>query len=138
MLQWSEVIAPPKAKVLRQFAGLWLVVFVALAAWRLWHGQTGLRTDVLGVVGLVIGGIGLCYPRRVRWVYTACMIATFPIGVVVSQVALAVIFYAVFTPVALVFRVVGRDALRVRRHTTRSYWTRRPAARKSEDYLRQS
>lgn len=136
--KWSEVIAPPTARVLRQFAGLWLACLLGLTAWRLWHSQTGLRTDILAAAGLVIGGLGLCYPRAVRWVYTACMVVTFPIGVVVSQLVLAAIFYIVFTPVALLFRLAGRDVLQVRRRATPSYWTARPTAQKNEDYLRQS
>ena len=33
-MQWSDVIAPPSPKKLRQFAGLWLVFFAALGVWR--------------------------------------------------------------------------------------------------------
>jgi hypothetical protein len=137
-VQWSDVIAPPKAKVLRQFAGLWLVFFVGGAAWRAWHGNTGLRTDVFAVVGLVVGTVGLWRPAAVRWLYTGCMIATFPIGVVVSQVMVAVIFYGVITPVGLVFRAVGRDPLTVRPVVKASYWTAKPRAQGPSDYLRQS
>jgi hypothetical protein len=137
-MQWSDVVAPPKATVLRQFAGLWLLFFVAVAAWRAWHGDVGLRTEVSAAAGVIVGGLGLLRPIAIRWVYTGCMIAAFPIGFVVSQVMLAVIFYAVFTPVALFFKVIGRDSLSLRRRSRTSYWTAKPPVDNARDYLRQS
>ncbi|HEY6356801.1 MAG TPA: hypothetical protein VIX35_01070, partial [Vicinamibacterales bacterium] len=83
-MNWSDAVAPPKPKVLRQFAGLWLVFFVGIAAWRAWHGQTGVRTDVTGLAGVVVGVAGLAAPTAVRYIYTAWMIAAFPIGWTVS------------------------------------------------------
>jgi hypothetical protein len=40
----------------------------------------------------------------------------------VSVAVLAVLYFAVLTPVALVLRALGRDALRLRRPTADSYW----------------
>jgi len=137
-MQWSDVITPPKPKVLRQFAGLWLVFFVGIAAWRAWHGQTGVRTDVVGLVGLVVGLAGLAVPAAVRYIYTVWMIAAFPIGWTVSHVVLAVVFYAIFTPVSWIFKAVGRDVLVIRRPRVASYWTAKSRASSAEEYLRQS
>ena len=39
------------------------------------------------------------------------MVLAFPIGWTVSQVILAVMFYGLFTPIGLVFRLIGRDPL---------------------------
>ncbi len=46
-----------------------------------------------------------------RWVYIGWMILAFPIGWTVSQVMLAVMFFGLFTPIGLVFRLIGRDPL---------------------------
>jgi hypothetical protein len=137
-MMWSDVIAPPKPRVLRQFAGLWLVFFVGIAAWRAWHGQTGVRTDVIGLLGLVVGVAGLAAPAAVRYIYTGWMIAAFPIGWTVSRVVLAVVFYAIFAPVAWIFKAIGRDVLVIRRPRVVSYWTPKPRASNAEEYLRQS
>jgi hypothetical protein len=137
-MNWSDVVAPPKPKVLRQFAGLWLVFFVGIAAWRAWHGQTGVRTDMVGLVGLVVGLGGLAVPAAVRYVYTAWMIAAFPIGWTVSRVVLGAVFYAIFTPVAWIFKAIGRDVLVIRRRRVASYWTAKARASNAEEYFRQS
>src|SRR5438874_1993707 len=128
-MQWTDVIAAPSAKKLRQFAGLWIVFFTALAAWRVAHGQHGAGVAALAVVGIVIGGLGLIRPPAIRSVYTGWMIAAFPIGWTVSRVMLAALFFVVFTPVAAIFRSMRRDALRLRRHDHLStYWTDQPTA----------
>ena len=136
-MQWSDVTAPPPRKVLRQFAGLCLVVFGGFAAWRGWHGQTDQWTVALALGALVVGGIGLVRPMAIRFVYTGWMIAAFPIGWTISSLILAVTFYGLFTPVAALFRLTGRDALSLQRRDLRSYWTSQPGPEKADTYFRQ-
>jgi hypothetical protein len=124
--------------MLRQFAGLWLIVFGSMAAWRAWHGIVDLRTETLAAVAILVGGAGLIRPAAVRWIYSGWMIAAFPIGWTVSRLALAAVFYGVFTPIGVAFRLAGRDALRLRRLETRSYWTPKAKAANAGAYFRQS
>ena len=77
------------------------------------------------------------FPAVVKPIYMGWMIAAFPIGWTVSRVALATIFFAVVTPLALVFRARGRDALRLRRETHDTYWIARRKAPAPSDYFRQ-
>ena len=137
-MQWSDVTAVPQKNTLRQFAGLWLLFFGSLAAWRMWHGHLDLRTEALGVLAVVVGGAGLVRPGTIRWVYTGWMAAAFPIGWTVSRVMLASFFYAVVTPLALVFRMKGRDVLRLRRPQKGSYWIAKTGARDVNEYFRQT
>ena len=133
----AEVTKAPSRKTLRQFAGLWLVFFVGIAAWRLWNGPADAITRILLTVGVVGGTVGLIWPASLRWIYTGWMIAVFPIGWTISRLTLLAMFYVVFMPVALVFRLIGRDALRLRRGDVRSYWMAKPGAGEMSEYLRQ-
>lgn len=137
-MQWADVTKPPSRTQLRQFSGLWLVFFGGLAAWRLWQGRVDTSTQLLGWLAVTLGPLGLLRPELMRWIYTGWMIAVFPIGWTVSQVVLVVLYYLVFTPVALVFRLIGRDALGLKRSTVTTYWTSRAASADVADYLRQS
>ena len=138
-MKWSEVTASPGNKLLRQFAGLCLVIFGGLAAYRAWRGQIDALTIVMGVAGVVIGLLGLVWPAAVRWVYTGWMIVAFPIGWVVSHVILAAIFGLVFLPVAVIFKLMGRDELRLRRRpAASSFWTTKAAPASAREYFRQS
>lgn len=73
----------------------------------------------------------------VRLVYFVVVIATWPIGVVVSTAVLAAIYYGMFTPLGLVFRLVGRDAMGRRRlPANQSYWSDRGPARRPNSYFK--
>ena len=87
-MQWSDVTKSPSEKMLRQFAGLCLVVFGTLAAWRWFSGNTGIWTQVLAAFAVVVGVTGLLVPKAVKPIFVGWMIAAFPIGWVVSRVAL--------------------------------------------------
>ena len=136
-MQWSDVIKPPPEKMLRQFAGLWLVVFGGLAAWRAFSGNTGALTIVIGAAAVLIGVAGLIAPAVVRPIYSGWMIVAFPIGWTISKISLGLMFFVLFTAVAVVFRLMGRDALRIRRGQRDTYWMPKAPPRSSEEYLRQ-
>jgi hypothetical protein len=136
-MKWSDIPFNPPRKALRQFAGLWLVFFLALAAVKGWHGhrQAGLALAALAVLA---GVPGLIRPALVRWVFVGWMVLAFPIGWLVSQLALAVLFYGIFTPVGLWFRLRGRDPLG-RRSPPKpdSYWTEKRTPEDLRRYFRQ-
>lgn len=137
-MRWSDIPFDPPRATLRQFAGLWLVFFGGLALWQgLVRAQTGLAT-ICAALALTIGPIGLIRPGWIRPIYVGWMVLAFPIGWTVSQVMLALMFYGLFTPIGLVFRLVGRDALhRARRPGVESYWTPKPAPAGPRSYFRQ-
>jgi hypothetical protein len=136
-MNWADVTKPPSPKTLRQFSALWIVFFGGMALWRGWHGQTGPWTTTLAAVALGVGGAGLVLPAIVRPIYTGWMIAAFPIGWTVSRLTLGAVFYVVFTPVGLVFRLFGRDSLFLRKRQPASYWMPKPPPRSGEEYFRQ-
>jgi hypothetical protein len=137
-MQWSEVVKRPPERMLRQFAGLWLVFFLGLAALRWFRGAPDQWAVGLAVLAVVVGGAGLVAPALIRPIYTGWMIAAFPIGWTISRVILGTIFFGVITPIAAAFRLSGRDALRRRRHQRRSYWLDKRQPTGSADYFRQS
>jgi len=93
---------------------------------------------VLGCVGLVIGIPGLLQPALVRWVFVGSMVLTFPIGWLVSQLMLALLFYLLVTPAALFFRLRGRDVLgRKRTSDCSSFWAKKEMPRDVRSYFRQ-
>jgi hypothetical protein len=126
-------------RLLRQFAGLWLAVFGALSLLQgVGRGHLVLAS-VLAALAVVPGLAGLARPRSVEPVFRVAMAAAIPIGWVVSHVLLAVIFYLVITPVAIFFRLIGRDAL-VRRPApgAGTHWVAREPTTDPRRYWHQS
>ena len=80
------------------------------APWMLYRGHSTLAV-VFWIAAIVLRGLAFVNPRLVRWPFVVLSLITWPIGFVVSQLALAITYYLVFAPIALVFRLMGRDAL---------------------------
>ena len=137
-MQWSDVTKPPSPKTLRQFAGLCLVFFTSLAGWRVWHVGLDAPATALAAVGLGVGLTGLARPVLIRWIYTGWMMAAFPIGWTLSYLVLGAMYYLVFSPVAIFFRLTGRDVLGLRRQPPgQTYFVPKVGARDVRDYFRQ-
>jgi len=93
-----------------------------LVLWR--KGETGF---ILWVIGMVILSMGLLKPRLLGPIHRGWMGMSFLMGFFMTHLILALMYYLVFTPVALVMRALGKDPLRRRHdHNVTSYWIRRP------------
>src|SRR5436305_10260310 len=94
----------PSPRELRQFAAIWLVA-VGLLAWRVGHHRSVTAGWILAAMAVAVCLLGLAAPPLVRPVYLGLAYATAPIGWVVSYLLLGVVYFAIFTPLALVFRL---------------------------------
>jgi hypothetical protein len=137
-MRWSDIPFDPTRKTLRQFAGLWLVFFGGVALWQaLVRGRMNLGLSI-GALALVVGLAGLTRPEWVRLIYIGWMVLAFPIGWTVSQVILLIMYFGLFMPIGLIFRLIGRDPLhRARRAGVESYWTPKPAPVDVRSYFKQ-
>ncbi len=134
---WSDIPWRPTDRTLRQFAGLWGVCLAALACWQGLLTEPDPLARTLTGLALTVGPLGLVWPQTVRPLFIGAMLVTFPVGWVVSRLALTTLFYGVFAPVALVLRLIGRDVLCRRRPRQGTYWTARPGGTDVRRYLRQ-
>ena len=120
-------------KRLRQFGLLVGGIFTLIGFWhnpplKWWanggHHET-VRVIFWSIGGLLIGA-GLIAPMLLAPVYAAWMKLAYLLGWVNSRILLSVIFFLLFTPIALVTRLFGRDALDRRMNEKAiSYWKQR-------------
>jgi hypothetical protein len=137
-MHWSDINFNPSDRTLRQFGAVALVVFGFLA---LIEAEVRLRPTmalVYGVAALLIGIPGLLLPRAVKPIFVGWSIVAFPIGFVVSTTALLLLYWVLFTPIAVFFRMTGRDVLERRKPAAASYWKPKAAARDKRAYFHQS
>ena len=59
------------------------------------------------------------------------------LGMIVSPIVLGVIFFGLFTPIAILMRLIGRDELRLKFIDKTSYWVSRGEPIKSESFKNQ-
>ena len=138
------VVWRPDERQLRGFARGWLAGFAAvglLVAWRI----GALRGDgawtvplILWAAAATVGVSGIIVPRVVRPVYVAWTAMTLPIAWVVTHTVLAAAYFGVFTPFAVAFRLLGRDALKRRfEPEAATYWLPRSGTESADRYFRQ-
>jgi hypothetical protein len=137
-MKCSELSLRPSTRMLRQFSALWLACFLSMAAWQWLARERVVIAMVLAVLAATIGPLGLIKPSLIRPIFVGWMIVAHPIGWLVSHVMLAVLYYGLFTPLAMFFRFTRRDPLMLRRPTdATSYWSVKPAPRDVRSYFRQ-
>lgn len=117
----------PTPRKLRQFAAASLAAGGVLAGFGRW--------PIIGLLFAAAGLLGLLGPRLVRPLYLGLSVMTAPIGWVVSNVLLALIFLLVITPLGLLFRLTGRRGLL--RRPVPSTWERHSHPASARQYLRQ-
>jgi hypothetical protein len=128
----------PSERQLRQFCWMALTVSCAVGGWLYYTGGSLILIGLVWGLGALVGIGGLVSLRLARVVYLAAMKVTLPIGIAVSWVNLVVIYYGVLTLTALVLRVLGRDALAVKRDPRQqSYWRPRGDRSKPHRYFQQ-
>lgn len=137
-MRWSDIPFDPSRRVLRQFAVAWTVFFGAMAVWRGAFAGDSTKAIVFAAIALGVGPIGWFFPRLLRPIFVGWMVLAFPIGWLISRCMLAVVYYGVFTPMAIVFRLIGRDRLARRvKPSGDTYWTPKPRADEARRYFRQ-
>lgn len=143
-----EINWKPNRSQLRGFGWICLVAFGAIGGWIRWRGHvfgvdlqpsTAVTTaGVLWIVAVLCGLLAAAAPAALRPLYIGLIVLTYPIGFVVSYVVMAILFYGVMTPIGLIFRLIGRDALdRPFDAQARSYWVRRTPTTDVRRYFRQ-
>jgi hypothetical protein len=106
----------PAARELRSFSRIWLPLFVVVAgamAW--WRLESPVTAIAVWVLGGMLAASALRSREVARMTFVGLQTVTYPIGLVVSTLALAILFYAVFTPIGWVMRRAGHDPLQLRR-----------------------
>jgi hypothetical protein len=115
-------------------------VFLILAAWAGWRGATPWALGFASVSALFLL-VTLTAPRLLTPLNRAWMALGHLLGRIISPIVLGVMFFGLITPVALVQRLSGRDALRLRAFRDpklASHWVRRdPVGPAPESFRRQ-
>lgn len=104
----------------KQFAWLMAGIAVVIALWPLFTGAA-LAWPWL-MVALLLLVLAWRVPQWLTPLAQAWLWLGHLLGAVNSRIILALVFFLVITPVALLFRLFGRDALRLKQVKGSSYW----------------
>ena len=108
----------------RKFGCFFTAVFWLAAVYSIHVGSAHLFY-VFSAIGGCLFAVTLIRPDQLLPLNKLWMGLGQLIGKVVNPIVMAVIFFGVFTPVALIARVCGRDELRLRFKRQATHWVRR-------------
>jgi hypothetical protein len=128
----------PSGRQLAVFAAAWLVFLGVLGA-KEWLRNRGLAAEVLWVLAAAIPLAGAFSREALRLAYLGLSLVTRPIGVIVSFIILAAVYYLALAPIGLTMRLFGHDPLsRKFEPNAPTYWMPRKTVRPVASYFDQS
>ena len=134
-----EINWNPTQKELRNFGIIALTASIVLSL--LLHIFKGLGINWIFIFigfGFTIFILSLISIKAIRIIYLAMILATSPIGWIISFLLLVVFYFLILTPIGLFFRLIGRDPLhRKFDNDTKSYWLLRQPPDKIDKYFHQ-
>ena len=131
-MNFSEIELPSN----RKFGFFFTLVFAAAAAYFYYTAYVSWAYAfvIAALIFLLITLIksDTLFPLNMLW-----MRFGFLLGMIVSPIVLGIIFFGLFTPIAMLMRLSGRDELRLRFSHRVSHWITRSEQIKAESFKNQ-
>lgn len=128
-INWS-----PDRRQLRQF-GLFSLLALPGLGW-LWDAPLPVMNGLLAA-GTTAALVAVFKPQWLKLPFIGLSLITIPIGLVVSELTLLMMFLGVFLPIGMVFRMARRDSLQLRAVPASSYWRPKARPRGAASYYKQ-
>jgi len=88
--------------------------------------QQGMINYYLVIVSIILLVLGLSAPNLFKYPYLCWVIIGEFVGKIISQIILTIIFWGIFTPISLLFKITKRDVLQRKIFKKKkSYWIAR-------------
>lgn len=107
------------------------LLLVAAALW--WRGRIT-NAEILAGIGVVLVVLGLTAPRLLKYPSAVWWKFAMVLGYVNARVILTMAFLLVLTPIALVWRLIGRDPLAIKKQHWPG-WSPYPARYRDKDHF---
>lgn len=110
-------------------------VLLLIAAILVWRGRIT-AAEITGGIGAVLLILGLVQPRLLKWPSAIWWKFALVLGYVNARIILSVIFIIVFSPLGLLWRVIGKDPLARKRRNWPGWSPYPPRYQKSDHFNR--
>lgn len=129
-------VTPSNLPSNRIFGLFFTGVFAVLGLYGFWVVWPPILNKVFFAVSIILAAVTLLRPALLNSLNRAWYQLGLFLGRVVSPIVLGILFFLLITPVALIIRIAGRDALRLRRKKVDSYWIDRSPPGPNADSFR--
>lgn len=134
-----EINFRPEKSQLRSFGIIAFIACGLIFAFLLLYKKVALPISAIPLfVGIIIFLSSLFSYRLTRLFYLALMFLALPFGLAISFLLMTAFYLLIITPLALLFRIAGRDALnRSFDMKAKTYWIAHRQCDSNERYFRQ-
>jgi energy-coupling factor transporter transmembrane protein EcfT len=131
-MKFSQIELPSN----RKFGFFFTFVFLAASVYFFYSGNLTwaclLVAAAMVFLFITIIKSDALLPLNIMW-----MRFGFLLGMILSPIVLGIIFFGLFTPIAMLMRLSGRDELRLKFNQKASYWITRSEPIKAESFKHQ-
>jgi hypothetical protein len=122
-MNFSDIELPSN----RKFGFFFVFVFTLVSLYFIYTGSVRVGTSFL-LLAAVLLIISLLKPEIFLPFNKMWMMLGFALGKIISPLVLGIIFFGLFTPIALCLKLLGRDELRLKLGSRTSHWRDRITA----------
>ena len=131
-MKFSDIELPSN----RKFGFFFTFVFAVAAAY-FFNSTNMIRAYIFTIASLIflvvtVAKADILLPLNKLWMRFGLLL-----GMIVSPIVIGIIFFGLFTPIAILMRLSGRDELRLRFSHKISHWINRSEPIKSESFKHQ-
>jgi hypothetical protein len=113
----------------RNFGIVFFAVFLIIAFWPLLnHNEIRYWSLIISLVFFILGIINskLLTPLNKIWFKFGILL-----GNIISPIVLALIFFLIVTPTAIIMKIIGKDILNLKKKNIKSYWIKKNSNKNS-------
>jgi len=128
----------PDRKKLRSFAWISVAVFGSIAGLAFWKTGLDWRSYGAGAIAAYSLICAVATPSFIRPLYIGLTLLAFPIGWVVSNVVMTLLYYCLFFPIGLLKNLFSKDSMRRPfNDSSESFWNDCRKPKSLKDYYNQ-
>ncbi|MFL2845751.1 MAG: SxtJ family membrane protein [Candidatus Puniceispirillaceae bacterium] len=131
-MKFSDIELPSN----RKFGFFFTFVFAVAAAY-FFNPTNMIWAYIFAILSLTFFVFSLAKPEVLLPLNKLWMRFGLLLGMIVSPIVLGIIFFGLFTPIAFLMRLSGRDELRLKLSKKASHWISRSEPLKSESFKQQ-
>ncbi len=117
----------------RKFGWFFSIIFLLIGLYFIWNGAIKLFGVIFFLIAVIFAFISIISPDLLSLFNRLWYKFGLFLGSIVSPIVLAIIFFALLTPIALIIKAMGRDYLKLKKKSVNSYWVERSPPGPSSD-----
>ena len=116
--------------------GLSFAIILSLISIKLFKSAKLFYKNIIGIA-VIFFALSIFVPKVILPIYKIFRLFAYIINWLISNIALILIFYLVFTPIGLFLRLIGKDLLDLEKSAEESHWIKKPEVFLKDRYIKQ-